>query len=619
MFALIIDPQGGASLPVIAGMAGALRGGATQAGIWHDEHGRAAVAAGVTGILPEDVFDRQPLVHDDLIFAAQARIGNRDEILDRLGLAAAQRTMLADSDVLHLAYRRWGEDCVQQLSGDYAFVAWHRDSGRVAAAVDHFGSVRLYYAQFAGKLVLATQLAALLAHPEVPRDLDFDALGFLIAPRIEPGKTSYRHVASLTGGHQLSLEGGVLRTRRWWNPDTQIRTRFRDSRDYVLHAREIFDRAVKACLRTSGGVAATVSGGLDSTLITATAALQLKESGRRLHAYTAVPEPGLPCRPLPGWESDDSSYAQALAQMHDNIDLQLVSPGGLCTLDVVPAFHARSRTPVRNSANHIWLGRIYEAAARGGARVVLIGAKGNATASQTGDGAFGVLFRKLRWGAALQLAANEAEDGGRAVWRAVVREFAGERGRALFQRLRGGEDRAGRHVLTQAFQASHAEALTEPFASGTTRARQIAFATSPAKVWLADPLPQWNMETRDPLADRHLIECLLGYPLDALTVGNRGRGLARAMGAGRVPDIIRFRRTRGEQMSEVEAIIAAHSKAYRQALETVAASAAFRGIVDIDLLKNKVDRVCEARGNRVDAITVDRALDVGLFVSTAAT
>lgn len=622
MFALIVDPQGGASRPIIAGMAGALRGGATQAGIWHDEHGRAAVAAGVTGILPEDVFDRQPLVDDDLVFAAQARIDNRDEILDRIGLAAAQRTMLADSDVLHLAYRRWGEDCVQELTGDYAFVAWHRDSGRLVAAVDHIGNNRLYYALFGGRLVISTQLGSMLAHPDVPKDLNFDALGLFVAPKIDRAATPFRNISRLDGGHMLNFSGGVLRLRRWWQPDVHTVTRYRDPRDYVLHARERFDAAVTACLRTGGNVAATVSGGLDSTFVAGTAAQQLRTRGHGLETFTSVPEPGLACEIRRGWEVDDSPYVRALAAMHDNMQMNFVTPGGLCPLDVVGAIHATSHTPVRNGPNHVWYGRICEMAMTRGARVVLTGQWGNATVSFAGDGGIANLARALQLTAAYHLAREGARHSGVSVWRLLAREFAGQSERRLIGRLRGRgsqTERFGAQLLAPAFRTGHALALAEQPKPLTSRDGYVAFATKSIHHWSADTLVQWGIELRDPTADRRLIECLLSFPREVFLMNGHSRGLARAMCEGCVPDSVRLRYTRGEQSPELAAIAAAHSDTYRAAYERVSQDSDFRRMIDIVPLRRMLDRVCTGHHSLHDTIILGLALDVGLFIADRST
>jgi asparagine synthase (glutamine-hydrolysing) len=509
---------------------------------------------------------------------------------------------------------------VNELSGDYAFAAWHRGTGRTVASIGHSNAVRLYYLLSGGKLLVSPQLGALLAHPTLlSQPLNLPAVGQIIAPMIEPGSTPYANIRSLVGGHQLIWERGNLILRRWWQPDTTIRIRYRDSRDYVSHAREIFDRAVRDCLRSVGGIAATLSGGLDSTLVSATAARELKHDGRSITAYTSVPEPGLPCTFRPGWENDDSPYARAVVAAHDNMQHVAVTPGGLCPLDILPAIHECSRTPVRNQANHLWMGHISRMAAQSGARVMLTGAMGNATISASGEGAVRGLLGQLRLHAALDLASSYIHDGAGAGCRRLVADLLGPHLAALITRLLGREamlERPGARFFSAAFRAARGQ--FPPFARTAGRRGAVRFALFPRGAsWAADPIPQWGIEWRDPTADRRLMECLLSFPLEAFVVDGHNRGLARAMGEGLVPDIVRFRRTQGAQVPETAAIIARHAPRYRAALERLAATDDFAALVDIDRLRSSLEHLCAGVQDLVLALTVDRAMDVGLFIAAA--
>jgi asparagine synthase (glutamine-hydrolysing) len=601
-------------------MASSLRGNQRVAKLWRDAAGCAAAAGTVFGALPQDELCRQPFVSDDLTFVGQARIDNRKEVLSKLDIAREHWRTLSDCDVLHLAYRRWQDRCMNELSGDYAFAAWHHDTGRVVASIGHSNAVRLYYSFAGGKLLVSPQLGALLAHPGLSQELNLPALGQMIAPMIEPGSTPYVNIRSLVCGHQLIWERGALALRRWWQPDTSIRVRYRDSRDYASHATEIFDRAIRDCLRSVGGIAATMSGGLDSTLVSATAARELKRHAGTITAYTSVPEPGLPCTSRPGWESDDSPYARAVVAGHDNMQHLTVAPGGLCPLDILPAIHECSHTPVRNQANHLWMGHISRMAAQSGRRVMLTGAMGNATISASGEGAVRGLLRQIRLRAALDLATAYVQNEAGAGWRRLVADLLGPYGAAGIRRLVGRGammERCGARLFSSAFRAARGELPRFPTMGG--RQGTLRFALFPRSAsWAADPIPQWGIEWRDPTADRRLMECLLSFPLEAFVVGGRSRGLARAMGEGLVPDIVRFRQTRGAQVPETAALIARHAPRYRAALEQLAATPDFAALVDIDRLRSSLERLCAGAQDLALALTVDRAIDVGLFIAGAA-
>jgi asparagine synthase (glutamine-hydrolysing) len=615
MFAIVIDTESASAGRNIRAISDALRGGVKPAATWSD--GTVAVAAGVSGILAEDVFDRQPIVESDLIFASQARIDNRDEILHSLGVERAQWPQIADSDVVFRAYRRWGEDCVQQLTGDYAFAAHHRDSGRTVAAVDHVGLVRLHYAEYGGLLVISTQLNALLACRDVPRELNFAALGALIAPKVLKEQTPFAQVRVLLGGHLLHRQaGGQAARRKWWQPDATIRTFYRDPRDYVRQANELFERAVAAELRATGGIAATLSGGLDSTLVAAVAAKQLKAQGRTIAVYTAIPEPGLACETGRKFEANDWPYAAAVAGLHDNMVHASVTPGGRCSLDVLDGLYAQSRTVARNTANCIWVDEIAHRSAQAGARVLLIGGRGNATTSYDCNDVLADLFRRGRWLTALCHVHHRLARADRSRLRTIAADLI-PGARALVSRLRrltGRPERAGAICLTAAFRAQHAQALAVPSADPSSRDVMVRFMTAPVKTWGPDPLPQWSVEFRDPTADRRLIECLLSFPPEAFAIAGRSRGLARAMGEGIVPDIVRLRTTRGAQMPELAAIIAAHAATYRAVLDRAARCEPIRAIIELGEVRAALDRIVAGSAASHEPYMVDRAAAVALFI-----
>jgi hypothetical protein len=172
-------------------------------------------------------------------------------------------------------------------------------------------------------------------------------------------------------------------------------------------------------------------------------------------------------------------------------------------------------------------------------------------------------------------------------------------------------------LLSPAFRAAHADALAVPPWPVMSRAAQTGFMIKPIHGWSADTIAQWGVELRDPSADRRLMECLLSYPPHAFLTDDRVRGMVRAMGEGRVPDSIRLRTSKGEQTPELAAIVAAHAATYREAFARVANVPSFREMIQIDRLREILERLCTGNGSRQEADVVDRALDVGSFLAAA--
>src|SRR5690606_31000862 len=119
---------------------------------------------------PEDVGDRQPLISTGgaLVLVADARIDNHDELARTLDLPRAADGALPDASFILAAYRRWGEDCVERLIGEFAFILWDATRALLIAARDHLGRRCLAYHNDGRKLALASTAAAVAALARIP-------------------------------------------------------------------------------------------------------------------------------------------------------------------------------------------------------------------------------------------------------------------------------------------------------------------------------------------------------------------------------------------------------------------------------------------------------------------
>ena len=601
----------------------ALLGGMGDLRLWPEsiagERSEFRAAVRVPGLLPEDQFDRQPILSEDgdTVFVCQARLDNREDLLRALELPQTSTNCLADSTILYRCFLKWGHSCMEHLAGDYAFVAFSRREKEIFAATDHAGHTRLFYALAGSRLILSTQLNAMRACPLLQLTMDEQALGLCVEAVFPKGQTPFREVRALPGGHSLLWKDGQVKVTRWWTPEGRYQARFSNAVDYVDSARELFDQAVAACLRSSSPVSATLSGGLDSGLVTGMAAKQLRASGQCIRAYTSAPMPGNPSYRRKGWDADDAPFAAETAAFHENIEHIVLRTDSRTALDLIPQLHARSATPVRNGANHLWIDSIARSARERGSRVLLTGARGNFALSYTGLGGFRELCQYLQFKAAFRLALDAQAAGDRAAWKTVAGALLPQR---LFDALRFrvyGEkldDTQPINFLSSAFRKANAEALRRRRPPQRTRKAFLRHALAPTIVWAADPLPQWDVEFRDPTNDRRLMELLLSFPLSAFSSAGKSRGLAREVGRGLIPETVRLRRTQGQQSADYASSMAKDLARYRRFADKLAASDACLRMLDLTVLHRAIDAV--AAGAISGAITsgIDRAMAAGLFL-----
>ena len=564
----------------IASMAAALPGRGTEPSLWIDESGAFAAASRPAIILPEDSFDQQPLVDHELIFVCRVRLDDRAGLLQQLQIDSAQGARLSDAHILQRCYKKWREETPQHVYGDFAFVAWERWSRRTVAATDHLGNFPLFHCRAAGRILFATQLGALLACPAVHPGLDLKSLGLMVAG--QPGRehTMYEGVKVLGGGDLLIHQDELVRVERWWRPDTSPREVHPQARDYVEEARALFDSAVASRLRARGGVVATLSGGLDSTLVAVTAARQMAASGKVLEAFTAISQPGLPLSEPLAMDHDDTPWAAAVAEFQPNIRQRLISPVGLTPLDILPRVHALAHTPVLDPAELVWRWQMSARAAHNRSRVVLCGDHGNRSISYVGDLSDGnfIPLRRIA-GAALR----------------------------TWDRMRS----MGTHQ-PPAFRA-HREELLQPQAPASERERFVRAMTAAQPSARADFMAQFGVQWLDPTGDRKLLERLLTFPLHVFRVGNRPRGLARQLGRGLLPDSVRLRRTRSVQFPDQTAWFALRAADYRRLWQAIRNSAACAFFLDREGLEPLLERLCAGQGSVPESTLVHRALGAGLF------
>jgi asparagine synthase (glutamine-hydrolysing) len=189
------------------------------------------------------------------------------------------RTDHSDTEVLLAAYAEWGDNMVDHLNGMWAFVIHDRRRRRLLASRDRFGKKPFYYhhAPGPGLFAFASELDALLAHPDVPRGINALAMRKYFAYGYVPAPLAMTEGArKLPGGHSLSLDlaSGELRIWRYWDyqPAPEEGGSFAGRCEEL---RDLLAAAVQRRLVADVPVGVFLSGGIDSSLVTALAAKQL--------------------------------------------------------------------------------------------------------------------------------------------------------------------------------------------------------------------------------------------------------------------------------------------------------------------------------------------------------
>ena len=123
---------------------------------------------------PESLSETLPWRHPGatLTIIADARLDNRDELGQALGILPAERPHYPDSRLILLAYERWGERCPEYLLGDFAFAIWDGRHRKLFCCCDHLGRRPFFYYHDGQRFLFASEAKAILAIPGIEKKLN---------------------------------------------------------------------------------------------------------------------------------------------------------------------------------------------------------------------------------------------------------------------------------------------------------------------------------------------------------------------------------------------------------------------------------------------------------------
>jgi asparagine synthase (glutamine-hydrolysing) len=180
------------------------------------------------------------------------------------------RTTTDTEVVLHL-YEEHGPACLERINGQFALAIWDSARRELFLARDRVGIRPLHYTESRGRLLFASEIKALFADPAVERAIDPAALADVLTMWfVPPPRTAFRGVRSLRPGHYALVRDGRITEHRWWDVPSPEEGGYRGGfRDAVEDLRELLKDAVRLRLRADVPVGAYLSGGLDSSFVTA--------------------------------------------------------------------------------------------------------------------------------------------------------------------------------------------------------------------------------------------------------------------------------------------------------------------------------------------------------------
>lgn len=269
----------------------------------------------------ESLREHQPLQDESaqLALVFDGRVDNREELKDALTSAGMPPRDDTDAELVLRAYACWGEESPARIVGDFAYVIWDGARKRLFCARDPLGVKPLYYHLDGKRFVCASELQALALEPGFSAEPNEGMAAEIICSKVlDPEETLFQGILQLPPGYYMTVEADKVSKRRYWSLNSAREIRYCDDQQYAAHFFDLFKEAVRCRMRHQGtGVAAQLSGGLDSSSVVSMAA-HLRGQGAvnsdRFNTFSLVsPEP----------KDDERSYIDEVVrkwQLHATLE-----------------------------------------------------------------------------------------------------------------------------------------------------------------------------------------------------------------------------------------------------------------------------------------------------------
>jgi asparagine synthase (glutamine-hydrolysing) len=305
----------------------ALRGPDDQ-GLWTDRH----VALGHRRLAVIDIAGGvQPMSEGPATIAYSGEAYNFRELRRELEAYGHRFRTRSDTEVVLQAYLRWGAELVDHLNGMFAFAIWDSRTEELLLARDRMGIKPLYYAPTPHGVLFGSEPKAILANPLIKPRIDDDGLSELLTLTKTPGNAVFRGMHEVVPGHIVRVTRDGVTDRRYWALSAREHTD--DIPATVRHVRELLDDIVRRQLISDVPLCTLLSGGLDSSALTALADRALGADSVRSFAVDFVDESG-GFIPDELRDTADTPYVHDVAKhvgsLHNDVVLstdQLASPG----------------------------------------------------------------------------------------------------------------------------------------------------------------------------------------------------------------------------------------------------------------------------------------------------
>ncbi|MEY2192777.1 lasso peptide isopeptide bond-forming cyclase [Neobacillus sp. BF23-41] len=355
-------------------------------------------------ITPESVGEKLPYYDHErkLAITADAIIDNRDELFERLQVDKRKRKDITDSELILLSYHKWGEESPKYLVGDFAFMIWDERKRKLFGARDFSGVRTLYFLRNRQKFAFCTVIHPLFSLPYIEKVMNEQWLAQFLAisgpvGEVDTSLTPYKDIEQLPPSHCITIVGDKINITRYCKLTLSEPLKLKSNGEYVEAFQEVFQKAVKSCLRTYLGVGSQLSGGLDSGSVVSFAKKTLGTE-KPLHTFSYIPAKDFIDYTHKYLMPDERPLIQSTVNYVGGIKDHYLDFEGKNSYSDIDDFIDILEMPYKFFHNSFWRKGMYEKAQEEGIGVLLIGGRGNLSISW-GPALeyYAILLKKMKW------------------------------------------------------------------------------------------------------------------------------------------------------------------------------------------------------------------------------
>lgn len=232
----------------------------------------------------------QPMIKNidgnDYVIVYNGELYNTEDIRKDLLSKGFKFKSYSDTEVILASYIYYGNDFLKKLNGIFAFAIYDSKNEQIILARDQMGVKPLFYSMIDKELIFASEIKAILKHPKVKPVVDKEGLTalFSLGPAVKPGTCVYRDIKELKPAEYFIFKKDMIRIDKYWNLEAKPHNETLE--ETIYHTRNLLIDAVKRQLVGDVPICTFLSGGLDSSAISAIAASEFKKKGKKLTTYS---------------------------------------------------------------------------------------------------------------------------------------------------------------------------------------------------------------------------------------------------------------------------------------------------------------------------------------------